>query len=123
MLRGKVLTTEARAKIDAYRDSGLSNREIPLKMNKSAMCIHNYLRLGENYDKNQYTGSNRILTKRDHLRICKEIVTGNQTAREVTTILDLPVTIRRVQQILNTDHRLNWTKRAIRVCTKPYDLT
>ena len=114
MPRGKVLSSEEQAKIEAYRDAGLSLRKIAKKISRSTTCIYHFLQLRENYGKNYYTGGNTKLTRRDRSRIFKEISTQNKTASEVTKILKLPVTTRRVQQILQQDNRLKWTKRSLK---------
>ncbi|KAK2581558.1 hypothetical protein KPH14_005209 [Odynerus spinipes] len=114
MPRGKVLSSEEQAKIEAYRDAGLSLREIAKKISRSTTCIYHFLQLRKNYGKNHYTGGNTKLTRRDRSRIFKEISTQNKTASEVKKILELPVTTRRVQQILQQDNRLKWTKRSLK---------
>jgi transposase len=112
--RGKVLTSEEKNKIDAYHDAGLSIREIINKINKSNTCVYHYLILCEKYGKNHYTGGNTKLTRRDHSCIFKEIVNNNTTATQVKRDLQLPVTTRRVQQILHKDIRLKWVKKVMK---------
>ena len=48
MGRGKRLTNEELAVIKAYKDTGLSNREIAKKIKRSPKVVNNYFRIGVN---------------------------------------------------------------------------
>lgn len=113
MPRGKVLSSEEQAKIKAFRDAGFSLRKIAVKLNRSTNVIHKFLKLGKNYGKN-HGGANQKLTRRHRSRIFNEIRNGNKTASDVTKVLELPVTVRRVQQVLQEDKRLKWTKKSLK---------
>lgn len=45
MPRGKLLNQEEKAKITAYKDAGLSNREIALRIKRSHHVINNFIKL------------------------------------------------------------------------------
>ena len=55
MGRGKRLTNEELAVIKAYKDKGLSNREIAKKIKRSPKVVNNYFKIGVNYG--AYKGS------------------------------------------------------------------
>ena len=48
MGRGKRLTNEELAVIKAYKDTGLSNREIAKKIKRSPKVVNNYFKIGVN---------------------------------------------------------------------------
>lgn len=94
MPRGKILSTDEKIKIKAYKDVGLSKRVIAKKLNRFHHLINNFMKLGEqNYDKNQFKGGNKKLTRRDLLLIFRTASSSNATAGQIQSTLNLPVTI------------------------------
>jgi len=110
MPRGKLLSSEEKASIDAYKDMGCSNRTIAKKINRSRTVIDNYINLGKNYGKNHPTGGNKKMTKRQHSLLLRSTAKELKSAAQLRTDLTLPVTTRRVQQILKSSGRFKWTK-------------
>lgn len=115
MPRGRVLNEEEKAKIVAYKDMGLSNRQIAKKIKRSHHAVNNFINLSENYNKNHPKGGNKKITRRQHSSILRLASSGVPTARQIRTELELPVTTRRVQQILSKSGRFRWKK----MITKP----
>ena len=64
MPRGRVLNEEEKAKIVAYKDMGLSNRQIAKKIKRSHHAVNNFINLNENYNKNHPKGGNEKITRR-----------------------------------------------------------
>jgi len=93
MPRGKLLSNEEKASIDAYKDMGCSNRTIAKKINRSRTVIDNYINLGKNYP----TGGNKKMTKRQHSLLLRSAAKELKSAAQLRTDLTLPVTTRRVQ--------------------------
>ena len=114
MPRGKVLSNEEKIKITAYKDAGLSNRAIAKKINRSHHVINNFMRQGEDYNRNHFKGGNKKLTHRDHSLIFRTASSGNATAGQIQSTLNLPVTKRRVQQILKANTQFKWTKKMMK---------
>jgi len=105
MPRGKLLTNEEKASIDAYRDMGCSNRTIAKKINRSRTLINNYINLGENYGKNHPTGGNKKLKRRQYSLLIRSATKELKNAAQLCTELQLLITTRRVQQILKSSGR------------------
>lgn len=115
MPRGTILNDEEKAKITAYKDCGLSDREIARKIRRSNTVIHNFLKLGGNYGKNANHAHNKKLTARQIRLIEHEATKKKLVSSQIVAKLDLPVTSRRVRQILNANPNISFKKR----CKKP----
>lgn len=111
MPRGKLLNQEEKAKITAYKDAGLSNREIALRIKRSHHVINNFIKLGDFYGKNHPKGGNKKLTRRHISLILRAAAKGNVTAGKIQADLNLPIGKRRVQQILRNSKRFVWRKK------------
>lgn len=119
MPRGKLLTSEEKTSINAYRDMGCSNRAIAIKINRSRTLINNYINLGEDYGKNHPQGGRQKLTKRQRSRLMRSAAKEFSSAAQLRTELELPVSTRRVQQILKSSGRFRWTKMLQKPAMKP----
>ncbi|XP_076647161.1 uncharacterized protein LOC143355876 [Halictus rubicundus] len=95
MPRGKLLTSEEKASIDAYKDKGCSNRSIAKKINRSRTLIDNYINLGEEYGKKHPTGGNKKLTRRQYSLLMNNeaCATDQQKFSRQITVLVLRVKI------------------------------
>ena len=91
------------AAIQAYKALGFSNRAIAAKMNRSPKVINNLIKLGNSYGKNRITGAKPKIDCRTKRQIFKRAVVKHQTASQITADLQLPVTVRRVRQILQNN--------------------
>lgn len=100
MGKGKTLTVEERSKIAAFKEVGMPNRKISRRINRSEGIIRNFLKLKENYSKNYHCLGNKKLTLRQKGQIKEKATREKQSAAKVVDSLNLPVTKRRVQQIL-----------------------
>lgn len=111
MPRGTTLTIEERAKILAYRDSGKKIREIAAKLNRNKKTICNFLKDTDNYGKNLRSGRPPIIDNRDIRAIKRLAVNKSISPSQIRLQLSLPITTRRIQQILNNDANLKYQKR------------
>ena len=112
MPRGKLLNKDEQVKIMAYKDAGFSNREIALKISRSHNLVNNFVKLGILYGKNHRKGGNKKLSRRQISLILRAASNQNVTAGQIQAELDLPVSKRRIQQILRKSKRFVWTKKA-----------
>lgn len=112
MGRQKSLNNEEIVAIKTYKDCEMSNRQIAIKLGRSPKVINNYLKLQEKYSKNWVTTGNIKIQKRTRRRIFHLAVNNHMTASEIQSQMNLPVTTRRVQQILNNNPQAKWLKRA-----------
>lgn len=111
MGRAQHLTSEERVKIKTYHDAGLSSREIGRRIMRSHSVVVRFLKNPENGRRTDKRGTKSKLTERDKRRIYREAVNQKRTASQIRAELQLPVTTRRVQQILSSNENLKWYKR------------
>lgn len=108
---GRRLSEEEKTKIVVYRDEGYSNRQIGLKIGRSAKVVNNFVKNGHNYGKYSNTGKKKNLTNRDIRSIYRNALVKHQTASQIRANLQLSVTTRRVQQVLKANPNVHWRKR------------
>lgn len=107
------LSAEEIAQIKAYKDMGLSNLAISKKIERSHHVVNNYFKLGDSqYGKNQCKRGNPKISQRQRSAILRAASSGDVTAGQIKTEHNLPITKRRIQQILSKSGRFKWTKRA-----------
>ena len=85
MPRKKPPTFEERGKILAFKETGLSNRAIAKKINRSHSVVDNFIRLKENYNKKKSTGRPEKLSNRDKRIILRN---ASNSALSVRNIMD-----------------------------------
>jgi len=111
MPRGKSLSLEEITKINTYKEFGLTNREIAGKLKRSHGLIDNYMRLGEKYGKNKRPGCKSLLSSRDKRKILTTASKNKLSSSKIKHKLCIPVSSRRVRQILRESKQFKWTKR------------
>lgn len=111
MPRGLQLTVSEREKIKAYKDCGLSNRAIAIKMNRSKAVINNFINMGEFYGKIKRKGPKPKLSTHDKRRIIGLATQKKMSATQIKKELGVSITVRRIQQVLHNTPHLKWTKR------------
>lgn len=90
---------------DASKDIESCNWTITRKINRSRALISNYINLGEAYGKEHTEDRNKKLTKRQHSLLMRSVAKEVKSAAQLRTEFELPVTTRRVQQILKSFER------------------
>lgn len=114
MPRGKFLSSDERAKIDAWRDNRnavvLSMSEIGRRLGRSTSVVSHYIRKGTAYGVKKKTKGNQKLTKRQIHCIYQEASKNRMNSAEIKAKLGLPVTRRHVATILRTSGLVKWRK-------------
>lgn len=98
--------------IHELKDFGLSNRKIAKRINRGETVVRNFLKKGESYGVRKKNKGNSKISNRDRNRIIELGETGRFNASEIKQELDLPITRRRVSQILRGSGHLVYTKKA-----------
>lgn len=110
MGRGKDLTPIEIEKIKVLKEVGCTNQEIAKKIGRSRKVVGNLLKLGQNYGKKRKFDQNKKLTNRQKRQIFREVRKKPQTSSQICTNLNLPVSARRVRQILSSNSNLKYKK-------------
>lgn len=111
MGRAQHLTYEEKIKIEAYHDAGLSSRQIGQKIFRSHTVVVRFLKNATSGGRTDNRGRKSKLTERDKRRIFREAVNHNRSSAQIRAELQLPVTTRRVRQIMAGNKHLEWRKR------------
>lgn len=111
MPRGKTLSIAERAKIQAYKDVGLSNRKIATKIGRSLCAINNFLNLKDNYDSKKRSGRKPTISPRQKREIIRKATKEHLVASKIKSDMNLPVSTRHVRRILSSNKNLKWSKR------------
>lgn len=110
MPRGKTLTPVERAKIDAWKLAGWSNRQIALELQRSPGVVDNYVNLKDSYATTKRPGRPPTLTARDKRAIIKAASNKSTSGRKIKATLGLTVTPRRIQQVMTASGVLKHRK-------------
>jgi len=99
MARGKTLTEREKGAITALHGQGLSQMTIEEQVNRSTAVIQNFLYDPDAYGKEKRGGRRCKLSKAERRNLLREVSKGQMSARELQKALNLPINIRRVQQL------------------------
>ena len=80
--------------------SGLSQRQIALKLNRPVCVISNYLRLNENYEKLASPGRPTVLSETAKRHVIRECTNKITTVSTIKGKLSLDYSIRTVQRVI-----------------------
>ena len=80
MPRGKKLTEEEQGKIRAFKEAGLSNREIGRRIGRSRTPINNFLNDPKGYNAVHAGGRPKVLSERDERQIIRELKKNRRTS-------------------------------------------
>lgn len=111
MPRGNILSAEEQGKIQAFHEEKLSNRAIAKKIGRSLCVVNNFLKLRSNYGTKKSSGRTPTLSPRQKSLIIRTAARENVFAGQIKDQLALPVSKRRVQQVLQSSKYLKFTKR------------
>lgn len=111
MGRGKRLDDFEKGGIVALRAQGLSNRAIAKAVSRSSNVVNNFLRDPVAYSSSKPAGPAPQLTEHDVRRLRRTAAKGEESSKEIVASLGLPVSDRRVRQVLNATPHLTFTKR------------
>jgi IS30 family transposase len=111
MPRGSHLTEHERGQILAYRNAGLSFREISKKVKRCKSAIGAYLANPDAYGTKKRSGRPSILTARAKRRLILAAEKGNQSSKQLKVSQALDLSVRRIQQILSSSPNLRYEKK------------
>jgi transposase len=100
MGRAKPLSNEKRGKITAFKECGLSNREISRRLNRSSTVIDNFIKIGQNYNFKKSTGRPKVLTDREKRAILRVASNSALSARGILDQCGVKTGIRNVQRLI-----------------------
>lgn len=100
MPKGLQLTSTEIAKIKTLKAQKLSNREIAKKIGRSNSVVNNFINLGPFYGKIKRSGRKRKVSLPLKRLITSKAKDQGMNAAQIKAELDLPIGVRRVQQIL-----------------------
>lgn len=110
MPKGISLTTEERAVVLALFKEGVSRSRIAMEVKRSRSAISKVIREGQVRGGCRRRGPKRKLKIRVVRLIIRAAKTGEYTARELRDKYAPDVTVRRVQQVLQSDPELCWER-------------
>lgn len=113
MNRGLQLTCMEKGEIKALKEQKLSNREIAKRIGRSRSVVNNFINLGPFYGKIRRSGPKHKVFPRLKRLIISKAKIENMNAVQIKNELDLPIGVRRVQQIIQQQPQpgaLEWTK-------------
>lgn len=113
---GKTLTATERAKIDAFKEIGLSGREIARRLNRSKTVVNNYLADPQNYGKNQKGRTGKATTPRENrliLRLASNSTLPATMIRAKSGVSANITTVRRIIQKSDTIQRRKLKKKPV----------
>ncbi|CAK9796540.1 Mariner Mos1 transposase [Anthophora plagiata] len=110
MPRGNFLSESEKASIAILNKRGESNRKIAKEIHRSECVVRNFLKMKENYGKKCSTKGNSRITKREKNIIFYEATKNRLVASQIVAKMQLPITKRRVQQILHNNSNIGFKK-------------
>jgi len=110
MPRGKLLTQFEKGQIVALNRECMSVREIARMIGRSPGALQNFLRHPKVCDARKSSRNAKKLTKKHTRLLLREAAKGEKSCRELQITLNLPVGVRRVQQVLRGCPHLKYKK-------------
>lgn len=110
MGKAKRLDEVEKGQIQVLADTGLSNREIARKINRSEKVVRNYVKNPQRYGIKKRTKGNSKLSARQKGQIQEEATKNHLNCRQIIAKLDLPVNKATVSRVLNESPHIKWTK-------------
>lgn len=111
MGRKKCLFSTEQAQIKAYNECGMPVKDIAARMNRGLTVIYSFLKLKDDYGKKKRPGRKPKLSARDVREVKRLASSASISPAQIQRSLNLPVSKRRIQQILHDDRRFSYTKR------------
>jgi len=108
------LTDIERGRILELRDSGMSIRKIADKVGRNKNTVEKLIKNPENHRKQLRSGRPPLVDNRDKRRIKNLAVKENISASQIRSNLSLPISTRRVQQILKCSENVSYEKKLLK---------
>lgn len=110
---GKPLSEAEKAKISALRDyNNMSARQIAREVGRGKDVVGNFLKDRDNYGKNYVKGRPSLLSNGTKRLLLRSAANSTKSAKRLKAENNLPVGVRRVQQILHDSKFLVYKKMA-----------
>lgn len=110
MPRGLSLSELEKGQILAYHDAGWSSRCIAARLTRSKTVINNYLTNPNVYTKKKTRGITEKMSDQDKRRLRRAASNQLTSALKLRCSLGLELSVRRIQQVLQTSPHLKYTK-------------
>lgn len=111
MPRGTHLSIEERTRIKSLRECGTTIREIARRMQRNKKTIFSFLKNPDSYGTSKRTGRKPLVCERTKRQIKRLAIDTHISPSKIKLQLSLPVSTRRIQQILKNDENLKYVKR------------
>lgn len=110
MPRGTLLTELEKGQILGLHSSCISVRAIAIELNRSRACVSTFLeRHGKNLPDKKNKNASKLSPQRKRA-LLREAKKGESSANELRVALNMPVSTRRIQQIISADPHLRYRK-------------
>lgn len=110
MSRGNRLTPKDQGKIDALKKEGYSNRQIAIKIKRSAGVVDNYIRLGDKYGLKRKTGRKSSISRVIKKRIINLASVKLMSSSQIKGELQLEQSTRTIRRVLSNSPTLVYKK-------------
>lgn len=110
MPRGTYLSEKEKGQIEAFRKTGWSISAISREVKRSRDVVKRYLDNTKGYGTKKPTNKKGKITPAARRLLVREASKGEQTASQLKVALQLPISKRRVQQILSAEEHLKYKK-------------
>lgn len=110
MGKGKALTDEQKGIALALFKELTSERDIAYHIGKSKTSVHNFLWTHQHGGHKRKAGRHRTISRTQVRGLLRHASSGNYSARQLRDLLNLPVTVRRIQQLLLNCENLVYKK-------------
>lgn len=123
MPKGKNLTEYEKGQIQAFHQSGISNREIARKSKRSHDVVNKYLKNPAAYGSKKRSGRPKKVTPRQQRRIINTASNSTITINKIRREQDLNVSKSTVSRILNSSPHIVRSKMNVAPRLKPHHIT
>ncbi|RAW25682.1 hypothetical protein PC110_g17902 [Phytophthora cactorum] len=111
MPRGTKLTQEEQQRTLAFSEVCLSERDIANLVRRSRPAVHSFLNDPDGYNKSKRSGATTKLTLTAIRQLLRETSKGAMSSTELKMALELPISARRIRELLQDDPDMNYEKR------------
>jgi len=110
MGKKKTLNDFEKGQITAFKDAGLSHREIASRLTRSPKVINNFIKLGINYGARKSSGRPPLLTLRDKRAVLKHVSNNCVSISEVKAKLNIPASKETIRRVIHQNPHIKFLK-------------
>ena len=100
MALGKRLSDEEKERIAAFKEEGLSNREIARRISRSHTVVDNFIRKGQQYGTKKSPGAPSVISSRDRSHILRLAPNSSLSARAIKEQTGVSASVQTVRRVL-----------------------